>query len=325
MGAEVVAREADALRMLSATLSGEAAGAFARSVETLHDTVTGGGRILLTGLGKSGFVGRKVASTLCSTWAPAVFLHPSEAAHGDLGLITPGDALVVISRSGSVESLESLLSTARRRGVPVLGWTSVAESPLAREAEVAIVLEVGAEADPDTLIPSASSTAAMALGDAVAIALFRARGLAAKDFAMLHPGGILGRRLARQVRDFMHEGEALPRVNGQTSLVDALQEISDKRLGLAVIADAECGTLRGVLTDGDIRRALQENPDALRRPVSEVMTTDPRTIAPEEPVARAVRAMESPDRRITSLIVVDAENRPIGILHLHDCLGGEAR
>lgn len=319
-GREVIAREADALRRLAEGLDGS----FVETVETLRAALERGGRILVTGMGKSGIAGRKLASTLCSTGAPAIFVHPAEAAHGELGLVQPGDALVAISRSGDVEPLTSVLATAERLGVPIIAWTSAADSPLAREADVTVVLDVGPEADPDDLIPSASSTATIALGDAVAITLFRARGLRPEDFAALHPGGALGRRLTLRVRELMHRGTELPLVSGDRTLLDVLHVISDKRLGLAVVVDGG-GTLLGVLTDGDVRRALLSDRAAVDHPVAELMTRDARTIGPDELVVRAIQRMEQPARRITALVVVDGERRPVGVLHLHDCLDAGLR
>jgi arabinose-5-phosphate isomerase len=315
LGREVVTREADALRLLAGQLDDR----FAETVRILGETVARGGRILLTGMGKSGLVARKVASTLCSTGAPAVFVHPSEAAHGDLGLVTARDALVALSRSGDLGVLGTVVSAAERLGIPVLAWTSVADSPLAEVADLTLVLDVGPEADPDDLIPSASSTAMMALGDAAAIALYRVRGLDADDFARLHPAGSLGRRLTLRVEDIMRAGDDLPLVDRETTLLEALHVVSSKRLGIAVIAGAD-GRLAGVLTDGDVRRALEADPTCLDRPVAEVMTRDPRTIRPDELVARAIQRMEIPSRRITALVVADETSRPIGVIHLHDCL-----
>jgi arabinose-5-phosphate isomerase len=314
-GRDVVLRESRALDNLAHQI-GES---FAETVEILHATMERGGRILLTGSGKSGLVARKIAATFCSTAAPAIFLHPADAAHGDLGLVTAGDALIVVSRSGSIEGLETVLAAAERLGVPILAWTCDGESQLSKHASVLIPLEVGPEADPDDLIPSCSSAAAMALGDAAAIALFRGRGLTARDFAALHPGGQLGRRLTMCVRDLMSGGDQLPIVQPSVTLFDAMHVISDKRLGVAIVLAAD-GRIAGILTDGDIRRALLADPQSLHRPVQEVMTRDPRTINPDELVERAIQTMETPSRRITSLVVVDADRRPVGVLHLHSCL-----
>jgi arabinose-5-phosphate isomerase len=313
-GREVVEREGTALRALAASLDDS----FAANVRLLAETVERGGRILISGMGKSGLAARKVASTLRSTGAPAIFLHPGEAEHGDLGLVTPGDAVVAISRSGDLDTLGTVVAAAQRLSVPVVAWTQVADSALARAADLVVAIRVGPEADPDDIIPSASTAAAIALGDAVAIALFRARGLTPADFARLHPGGILGRRLTLRVRDLMRTGEALPLARPDRSMLEVLQVISDKRLGMAVVEDAE-GRLAGVLTDGDVRRALLSDPGSLHRPVRDYMTRDPRTAGPDDLVARAVEMMERPARRITALVVVEA-GRPLGVLHLHDCL-----
>ncbi len=314
-GRDVIRREADALGRLE-TQVGES---FTQTVRILERTIARGGRILLTGSGKSGLVARKIAATFCSTGAPAVFLHPADADHGDVGLITAADALLALSRSGDIESLASVVAAGERLGIPLVAWTQDASSPLARTADVVVVLDVGPEADPDDVIPSASSTAAMALGDAAAIALFRSRGLCTRDFATLHPGGHLGRRLTTRVADLMRSGEDLPLVDAERSILDALHVISDKRLGLAVVV-GEDGALRGVLTDGDVRRALTTDPGSLAHPVRDHMTRDPRTIGPDELVERAIRTMETPARRITALVVVGEERRPIGVLHLHACL-----
>lgn len=318
-GRHVISREGHALQGLADSLDES----FAQTVQALSDALARGGRILVSGMGKSGLAARKFAATLCSTGAPAVFIHPEEAAHGDLGVISSGDVLVAISRSGDLGSLGSVVAAAERLGVPVLAWTARKDSPLAEVADLTVVLETGPEADPEDLIPSTSSTGAIALGDAVAITLFRARGLSAEDFARLHPAGVLGRRLTLRVSDLMHAGEALPMVLPTATLLDTLQEISAKRLGLAVIAD-EAGTLLGVLTDGDVRRALVAGADSLSRPVERYMTKDPRTVSPGDLVARAVERMERPSRRITALVVTEG-GRAVGVLHLHDCLDAGLR
>ncbi len=314
-GRDVIRREAEAL----ARLESQIGDSFAETIRILEETLVRGGRILLTGSGKSGLVARKIAATFCSTGAPAFFLHPADADHGDVGLVTAADVLLALSRSGDLESLGSVVAAAERLGIPILAWTQDPMSPLARAADLTIALDVGPEADPDDVIPTASSTSAMALGDAAAIALFRRRGLTSRDFAVLHPGGQLGRRLTTRVRDLMRSGDDLPLVGAERTILETLHVISDKRLGLAVVA-GEDGKLRGVLTDGDVRRALTTDPASLGHPVHRHMTPDPRTIHADELVERAIRAMETPARRITALVVVDEDVRPIGVLHLHACL-----
>lgn len=313
-GREVVERESRALHDLARSLDDR----FVETVRLLARTVAGGGRILVSGMGKSGLAARKIAATLRSTGAPAVFLHPGEASHGDLGLVTADDVLIAISRSGDLDSLGSVVAAAQRLSVPVIAWTQVPDSALARAADLAVTLAAGPEADPAGIVPTASTAAAIAFGDAVAIALFRARGLTPEDFARWHPGGLLGRRLTLRVRDVMRTGGDLPLVTGERTMLDVLQVISDKRLGLAVVAD-EGGRLAGVLTDGDVRRALLADEGALHAPIARHLTRDPRTIGPDELVARALELMERPERRITALVVVQ-ERRPLGVLHLHDCL-----
>jgi arabinose-5-phosphate isomerase len=313
-GREVIAREGEALQTLARSLDES----FAANVRLLAETVERGGRILLSGMGKSGIAARKVASTLRSTGAPAIFLHPGEAEHGDLGLVTPGDVLIAVSRSGDLDTLATVVGAAQRLSVPVVAWTHAADSALAHAADLVVPVCVGPEADPDDVIPSASTAAAIALGDAIAIALFRARGLTREDFAKLHPGGVLGRRLTLRVRDRMVKGADLPLVSGDRTLLDVLQVISDKRLGVAVITDGE-GRLSGVLTDGDVRRALLRDAQSLQHPVRDYMSRDPRTIGPDELIARAIEKMERPPRRVTALVVAESD-RPIGVLHLHACL-----
>lgn len=313
-GREVVERESQALHALADSLDGT----FVETVRMLARTVAGGGRILVSGMGKSGLAARKISATLRSTGAPAVFLHPGEASHGDLGLVTADDVLVAISRSGDLDALGSVVSAAQRLSVPVIAWTQVPDSALARAADLAVTLAAGPEADPAGIVPTASTAAAIAFGDAVAIALFRARGLTADDFARWHPGGLLGRRLTLRVSELMHAGDDLPLVTADRTMLEVLQVISDKRLGLAVVAGAD-GALAGVLTDGDVRRALLEDERALHAPIAPHLTRDPRTIGPDELVAKALETMERPERRITALVVVEGR-RPVGVLHVHDCL-----
>ncbi len=278
------------------------------------------GKVVITGMGKSGLVGQKIASTLASTGTPAFFLHPAEGIHGDLGMLHRQDLVVAISYSGETEEVVRLLPLLRRMGMPLVAMTGRIGSTLARAADVVLDCGVRQEADAMNLVPTASTTATLALGDALAVALLERRGFKAEDFAILHPGGALGRKLLLTVADLMHTGEAVPRVSPGTLVRDALFEISNKRLGVAAVVDA-AGHLVGVITDGDLRRALQGQGDGiLGRPASEIMGRTPKRIEKDALAARALRLME--DHSITSLFVFDAAGShvPVGILHIHDLL-----
>lgn len=273
------------------------------------------GRVVLTGMGKSGHIAGKIAATLASTGTPAFFLHPAEAAHGDLGMTTSDDVVLALSNSGESAEILALLPSLKRKGVPIVALSGRADSTLAREADYFIFAGATAEACPHNLAPTSSTTASLALGDALAIVLLEARGFQPEDFALSHPGGALGRRLLIRVQDLMHQDQALPIVAPQTSLRDTLLEISRKGLGLAAILDGE--VLCGVFTDGDLRRTLDKNM-ALDTPIEAVMTRTPRTILPQKLATEAVRKMES--EKILSLLVCDENGRFIGVLSMHDVL-----
>lgn len=276
-----------------------------------------GGRVVVSGMGKSGHVGCKIAATLASTGTPAFFVHPAEASHGDLGMITGKDVVLALSNSGETEELLTILPWIKRQGVPLIAMTGSATSRLARLADVHIDVSVPEEACPLNLAPTASTTAALVMGDALAIALLEARGFTAEDFARSHPAGQLGRRLLA-IQDLMHVDGRIPRVHVQASLFDALLEITQKGLGMTAVVDAQ-NRLQGVFTDGDLRRTLDEAQIDLRTtPVSQAMTRDPKTIRPERLAAEAARMME--DHKIHALIVVDAQQRVIGALNVHDLL-----
>jgi arabinose-5-phosphate isomerase len=317
IGREVLAREAEVLTALAGTL-GEP---FRRAVEILENAA---GRIILTGVGKSGLVGTKIAATLTSVGSPAFFLHPTEALHGDLGIVNPGDVVIALSKSGRSTELLHLLPYFKRLGLPVIAVAESADSPLGRDADVVLELGKIEEACSLDLVPTASTTATLALGDALAVALLRRRGLTEEDFAVVHPGGVIGRLAARRVMDLMKGEDALPRLADTVSLREALVEIVDKGLGITTLTAAD-GRLSGVLTDGDLKRILL-GPDgdrALNQPVARYMSRTPRTIPPEALVAAAVREMETPrPGPVTSLVVVSG-GRPVGIVHLHDCLRAE--
>ncbi len=273
------------------------------------------GRVVVTGMGKSGHVGHKVAATLASTGTPAFFLHPAEASHGDLGMITRGDAVLALSNSGETPELLLLLPHLKRLAVPLIVMTGRMDSTLDRAATVTLDVSVPEEACPLTLAPTASTTASLAMGDALAVAVLEARGFTKQDFARSHPGGTLGRQLLLHVEQIMRTGDALPRVGPDTALGEGLLEMSRKGLGMTVIVD-DAGRILGVFTDGDLRRALDRQVDVHRATMSEVMTSPCRTIAPQELAAEAVHLMEV--HRITALPVADEQGRLIGALNVHD-------
>ncbi len=302
----VIETEAAALATLAAALDGS----FGRALDRLA-AVTG--RIVVTGMGKSGHVGRKIAATLASTGSPALFVHPAEASHGDLGMIAPADAILALSNSGETPELSDILGYARRFAIPLVAVTSRADSTLARHADVALVLPAAPEACPMGLAPTTSTTLMLALGDAIAVALLARKGFSASDFRVFHPGGRLGQRLAR-VRDLMHAGAEVPLAPETTRMDEALVIMTAGRFGCLGLTD-EAGRLSGIITDGDLRRHME--PGLLGRRAAEVMTRNPRTIGPDALGAEALRMMN--ERRITALFVVE-DGRPSGILHVHDLL-----
>jgi arabinose-5-phosphate isomerase len=265
-------------------------------------------------MGKSGLIMKKIAATLASTGTPSFFLHPAEALHGDLGMIVAGDVVLAASYSGTNEELLRLVETLKRLGVPLVTMTANERSPLARHADLHLPAAIDREACPLNLAPTASTTATLALGDALAMALLEARGFTHEDFALLHPGGRLGKRLLK-VRQLMHAGDALPAVRLDTPMRDAIYEMSRKKLGITAVLDAE-GRLAGCISDGDLRRGLEVDEGLMRHSAGEVMTRGPRTISGDELAAAALKTME--DHRITSLFVCDEDGRLEGVVHLHD-------
>jgi arabinose-5-phosphate isomerase len=310
---EVVRVEAAAVAALESRLGAD----FTKAVETLADCR---GKIVVSGVGKSGLIGQKIAATLTSTGTPAVFLHPADALHGDAGLFARGDAGLFLSKSGATEELLALLPYVERLGIPVVAVVSQPGSPLARRSAAAIVLGPVTEACPLDLTPTTSVTLTQVVGDCLAVALMQLRGFKPEDFRYLHPGGVIGRAASRRVRELMHGGDTLPRVFEATKLRDVMLEIMDKRLGITTVLAAD-GTLAGVVSDGDFKRILLRNADPWGLAAADVMSRTPSTIGPEELVATAVRVMEDrPQGPITALVVVDERRAPLGVLHLHDCL-----
>lgn len=302
----VVAQESRALARLAEALTGR----FVEATELLAATR---GRIVLSGMGKSGHIANKIAATLASTGAPALFVHPAEASHGDLGMITKADTLLMLSNSGETPELADLVNYATRFHIPLVTIVGRAPSTLADAATVALVLPDEPEAGTLGLAPTTSTIMMLALGDALAVALLERKGLTAEDFSLYHPGGKLGRRLVR-VADIMHAGDALPLVPAETAMAEALIVMTAKRLGCVGATDAR-GALAGIVTDGDLRRHMDGG--LLQKPVSEIMTRDPVTIHGSALGAEAVHLMNQ--RQITSLFVIEGE-RPIGVVHIHDCL-----
>jgi arabinose-5-phosphate isomerase len=287
---------------------------FIRAVDVLYECQ---GRVVLTGMGKSGLVAKKIAATLTSTGTPALYLHPAEGVHGDLGMIVRGDVVVAVSNSGSTTEIMEILPSLKRFGATLIALVGNVNSVLAQESDVTLDVGVDEEACSLNLTPTASTTAALAMGDALAVALLEKRGFKAEDFASIHPGGRLGRRLIVRVRDLMRVGSEIPIISEETLMRDAILEISTKRLGLTMVVDGE-GRLSGIVTDGDLRRGLEKYSNLLEQQVKECMAMSPKVIDRDELAARAVQVMEH--HKITSLLIVDPAGRPDGVIHLHDIL-----
>lgn len=275
------------------------------------------GRIIVMGMGKSGHIGKKIAATFASTGSPAFFIHPGEAKHGDFGMITAQDALLIISNSGETEEILDILPFIKRLGITLITLTGNSQSTLAKASTINLDVSVAKEACPLGLAPTASTTAALVMGDALAISLLERRGFTAEDFAKSHPGGSLGRKLLLHVDDLMHIGDAIPKVNYDAVLKNALVEMTQKKLGVTTIIDQN-NQLKGVFTDGDVRRAFDGNADIHQTRIKDVMSLTPRTIPPKTLAAEALRIME--DLKITTLVVINEHNHPIGIIHMHDII-----
>ncbi|HEX6773731.1 MAG TPA: KpsF/GutQ family sugar-phosphate isomerase [Acidobacteriaceae bacterium] len=318
--ANLVRTQAEGLIALADRLENFMAASFSAAVDLVLRCGESRGRVVVTGMGKSGIIAQKIAATLSSTGTPALFLHPAEAVHGDLGMLMRGDLVLALSASGETEEILRLLATLKRIGDALISFCCNLESTLARASDVALDCSVPNEACGLGLAPTASTTAMLALGDALAIAVSLRKGFRAEDFASLHPGGKLGKKLAL-VCDLMHSGDALPAVTGATRMSDVIYEMSRKKLGITTVLEND-GHLIGLISDGDLRRLLENRgPDALTLTAGDAMNPNPLTIAPDELAARGLAIME--ERRITSLVVTDAEQHALGILHLHDLWGLE--
>jgi arabinose-5-phosphate isomerase len=309
-GISVVNIETAAVQALEARINGD-------FVTACQHMLACKGRIVVIGMGKSGHIGNKIAATLASTGSPAFFVHPGEASHGDLGMITSSDVVLALSNSGETREIITILPLIKRMGAPLISMTGNPASTLAREANVNLDVSVAKEACPLDLAPTASTTAALVMGDAVAIALLEARGFTAEDFALSHPGGSLGRRLLLHVYDIMHKGDAIPAVTQHASLRDALIEMTTKGLGMTAIVDGE-GRAVGIFTDGDLRRCLDRDIDVRAAKIADVMIPGGKHIAPDRLAVEALNLME--EKKINALLIVDHDERLCGALNMHDLL-----
>ncbi len=308
---KVLKTEAEAIFALVERLGGN----FEKAVESIYECK---GRVVVTGMGKSGLVGKKIAATLASTGTPAFFLHPAEAGHGDLGMVTSNDVIIAISNSGETEEIVGLIPFLKRFNLCLISITGNPKSTLSKAADVSLDVSVKEEACPFGIVPTASTTATMAIGDALAVALLVKKGLKEEDFAFFHPGGSIGKKLLITVKDLMHRGEAIPKVSLGTPMSKAVIEMSSKRLGHAIVLDDD-GRVAGIITDGDVRRGLEKWAGKLfELTAEEVMSENPKTVSEDELAAKALSIMEN--HSITALIVSDTGGRVIGIIHLHDVL-----
>jgi len=287
---------------------------FVQAVELIYKC---SGRVVVTGMGKSGIIGKKIASTLASVGTPALFLHPAEGVHGDLGMVTRGDVIVCLSNSGETEELLKLLPVIKRFNIKLIAITGNTKSTLAKNSDVVLDASVDEEACPWDIVPTASTTASLAMGDAIAIALLDKKGFKKEDFALFHPAGSLGKSLLLTVNDLMHKGDAIPIVRENAPLKDIIYEISSKKLGVTTVVDGK-RVLKGIVTDGDLRRLFEKGKDAFEIKAAEIMSKNPKTIDKDELAAKALQIMEQ--YSITSLLIVDGKNSPTGIVHLHDLL-----
>ncbi len=307
---EVIRKEAKAI----ARLENKIDESFVRAVELILGCK---GRVIVTGIGKSGIIGKKIAATLTSTGTASFFLHPTEGIHGDLGMVQKKDVVIAITKSGGTDEVYQLIPLFKRLGVPIITLTGNLNSPVAEKSDVVIDVSVEGEACPNNLVPTSSTTAALVMGDALAIALLEERHFSSEDFALLHPGGHLGKRLVLKVSDIMHTKDQIPVVSGEANMKQVILEMTSKRLGTTAVVNQK-GKLEGIFTDGDLRRLVERTDDFFSLKAGQVMTENPKTIDSDELAAKALNLMES--FSITSLIITNGKREPIGIVHLHDIL-----
>jgi arabinose-5-phosphate isomerase len=307
---EVIRKEAKAIADLEQKINHQ----FARAVELILKSK---GRVIVTGIGKSGIIGRKIAATLASTGTPAMFLHPVEGVHGDLGMVRRDDVVIAITKSGETDELFQLFPIFKRLGIPIITLTGNLSSPAAEKSDVVIDVSVDEEACSNNLVPTSSTTTALVMGDALALALLDERHFSSEDFALLHPGGNLGRRLLLKVSDIMHTGSSIPAVSEDANMKETILEMTSKRFGATTVVDGN-GELVGIFTDGDLRRLVEKTDDIFKLKAQEVMTKNPKTIDGEELAAKALNIMEF--YNITCLLITNGQRKPEGIVHLHDLL-----
>jgi len=307
-GKSVIKIEAEAVANLEASINKD----FIKAVDTIYESK---GRVVLTGMGKSGLIARKIVATLNSTGTAAIYLHPTDALHGDLGMVRKEDIVMIISKSGSTDELSKLLPMFKRLGVKLIAMSGNPDSSLVNESDIFLNISVKEEACPHDLTPTSSTTATLAMGDALSVALLQKRGFTAEDFALLHPGGSLGKRLSLKIDEIMIKGEGVPVVNENSSIKDIILEMTSKRLGTTCVVDKN-GKLTGIITDGDLRRLLEKTMDVKNLVATDIMSKKPKVTEKDYLASFALQIMES--HKITSLVVTDRDKKPIGIVHLHD-------
>jgi len=307
---EVIRKEAKAIAGLEKKINKE----FSKAVDLILNCR---GRVIVTGMGKSGIICKKIAATLTSTGTSAIFLHPAEGIHGDLGLVQKSDVVIAVTKSGETDELYQLVPLFKRLGVPIITLTGNIKSPVAEKSDIVIDVSVDSEACPNNLIPTSSTTAALVMGDALAVAILEKRGFSSYDFALLHPGGNLGKKLLLRVSDIMHTKSDIPMVEQEASIKEVILMMTSKRFGVTSVVNRE-GKLVGIFTDGDLRRLVEKTEDIFKLRAKDVMTKNPKTISGDELAAKALNQMEN--FKITCLIIVDQRRKPVGIVHMHDLL-----